>query len=594
MSRYVGPLVIALILSVLAFDVLSILSLEPRLPQPRDRPFSILAVHGDVNAKGRIDTFRVISSFSGDGELPALFQTLQLYTYNFTIRPLVIDRIGWRKLNGVNDTMYRDGDVIEHVLHVPDDHALDSAMVLTVSFDPDPRTGFSSINATYRLPPSLVHGTTIDLTSARLQDIVYLEQDNFAIHTEEQRNTTSMMQVESTAVPIMLMFLLVLLVLSIRRDMLWFRSLGRSWWTAMVIILFAALVLRVWYGDLFQRTHMINNMRNAWFAQYLLGGSTVFWPFGSGHPYFLSLVYAAFGTGVSSWGAEGTAMAASLTVSLAHVLALGLLGAAFFSPRAGLAAAALLTALPLDLLYATAVRRDGLASLFMTVSLFLMVRGSRSSSRSHLYAGAAAMGMALFTIRPLLVTLVPWLAFLLLACDLPPRKLKAPLVFLLLAAALPALALMLEAMAFVDETPVLGGMILTPEYLTANAGWMIYYLFGGDHHASLITLLAMVGVLSLRRRGTGAAVSVAAFPIVLSLFFIVHRVPIAYCSQHRHLMFLYPTLLLMSSEGIAELWGRCRERFGEKSWFLLLIVACYVAIVHWIHLAGILALRRCI
>lgn len=593
MSRSVGSLVVALIILVLAFDVLSILSLEPRLPLQRDGAFKILAVHGDVNAEGRMDTFHVTSSFSGGGELPVLFQTLQLYTYNFTIRSLALDRIDWRKLEGVNDRMYRNGDVVEHILQVSASHALDGAMVLTVSLDPDPRTGFSSVNATYRLPPSLEHGATIDLTSARLKDIVFLEQDNFSIHTDEHLNTTSLMQAEGLAVPVMFTFLIALLVHAMRRDRPWLRSLGRSWWATMALILIAALVLRMWYGDLFQRTQIINNMRNVRFAQYLLEGSPIFWPFGSGHPYILSIVYATFGTGVSAWGAEGTAMAVSLAVSLVHVLALGLLGAAFLSPRAGLAAAALLTTLPLDLLYATAVRRDGLASLFMTVSLFFMVRGSRSSSRSHLYAGAAAMGMALFTIRPLLVTMVPWLAFLVLACDLPPRKLKAPLIFLLLAAALPALALMLEAMAFVDGTPVLGGMILTPEYLMANARWMVYYLFGGDHHASLITLLAMVGVLSLRRRGAGAAASLAAFPIVLSLFFIVHRVPIAYCTSHRHLMFLYPTLLLMSSEGVAEVWKRWRERYGSEPWLILAFAALYILVVHASYLDGVLALRRC-
>jgi hypothetical protein len=587
-------LVAALIILVLAFDVLSILSLEPRLPLPHDGAFTILAVHGDVNADGRMDTFHVRSSYSGSGEQPVLFQTLQLYTYNFTIRSLALDRIDWRKLEGANDTMYRNGDVVEHFLQVPASHALDGAMMLTVSFDPDPRRGFSSVNATFRLPPSLEHGATIDITQARLKDIVVLEQDNFSTNTDETRNTTSMMQAEGLAVPVMLMILIALLVHAVRRDRPWLRSLGRSWWVSMVLILIAALFLRVWYGDLFQRTQIVNNMRNVRFAQHLLGGSTIFWSFGSGHPYILSIVYAASGTGVSAWGAEGTAMAVSLAVSLVHVLALGLLGAAFLSPRAGLAAAALLTTLPLDLLYATTVRRDGLASLFMTVSLFLMVRGSRSSSRSHLYAGAAAMGMALFTVRPLLVILVPWLAFLILACDLPPRRLKGPLVFLLLAAALPALALMFEAMTYIDGTPILGGMILTPEYLTANAGWMVFYLFGGDHHASLITLLAIVGVLSLRRRGPGKAASLAAFPIMMSLFFIVHRVPIAYCTSHRHLIFLYPTLLLMSSEGVAEVWKRWRERYGSEPLLILALAALYIIGVHAGYLDGVLALRRCI
>ena len=106
--------------------------------------------------------------------------------------------------------------------------------------------------------------------------------------------------------------------------------------------------------------------------------------------------------------------------------------------------------------------------------------------------------------------------------------------------------------------------------------------------------MAIVGVLSLRRRGVGAAASLAAFPIVLSLFFIVHRVPIAYCTSHRHLIFLYPILLLLSSEGVVEVWKRWRESFGEGSWLLFLIMACYVAVVHSIHLAGILAIRRCI
>ena len=593
-ARY---LVALLIIAVALFDYLSLLSLLPRITEEAPSPF-IISVEGDVDGQGRVTVIRTTVTYNGDKQLAVSEQTITLFIYNFTQEVLMWRGFEWRSLDSENhapDTykVFTKGRSLQVVQVLVPRAALLPGTVLEVGFRPSPLSGLPNVNATYHLPLHLAPGTTVDLEPNRLPSRVFLEQDNFSIHTYDTTKTTVLMRMESVAIPVMVSVLLFLLVLILRQEGPWFRSLGRRWWTMMAVILVIALLLRLWYGAHFQRTLLLNNMRNPRFAQLFVAGSDIFWIFGAGHPYILSIVYAAMGTGMSAGGAEAVAMAMSLTVSLAHVLLLGLLGAALFSPQAGVAAASLLALLPLDILYATAVRRDGLASFFITLSLFFMVRGSRSRYRAHFYAGAVALGMAVFTVRPLMVILIPWLAFLVLGCGLRSHQLKGPLAFLLLVAILPAFALMLEAMTLLDEIPILGGMILTPDYLASNAAWMVYYLFGGDHHASLITLLAMAGVLSIRNRSFGAAASLAGIPLIIAIFLVVHRVPIAYCTQHRHLMYLYPTLILLGGEGVSRVTRYWRERYGNEPWFLFFLVLGYVVVVHMAHLSGILALRRC-
>jgi hypothetical protein len=597
MVRYDRHLMVLLVVCVFLFDALSLLSLEIRMPTSQESLFTI-SVALDLDGHGRPIVLRTTVTYYGEDNLPVIDQAVRSIYLNVTRQ-----RLFWRnfhsrpadgsKFSDASEMVFTRGRAFEFVQEIQPSTDLQPASVLEVGLVPDPRTGLAGINATYRFPSVLEPGTTLDLEPYRLPERTLLAQDNFSTNFQERARPSILRRIEATAIPVLLTLLLFLSVLVVRRESAWFRDLGSDWWVLMVLILVLALGLRLVYGARFHDTLLLNNPRNVRWAELLAAGEPITWAVGSGHSYVLALVYATVGTERAAWGTEGIAMAVSLTVSLLHVLVLGMLGAALLGPRTGLVASFFLATLPLDLLYGMAVRRDGLAMVFLTLSLLFAVRGGRLRSRTHLYAASAALGMTLFTIRAMLVLTPLWLAFLHLSCDLRPREQRGPLAFLFLASVIPALLLILDAMLLLGEIPILGGMTLTTDYVVANTAWMVYYLFGGDHHASLLTLLAIVGVLSLRRRSPGKMISLIAFPLVMAVFLAVHRVPIAYCTSHRHLIFIYPSLLLLAGEGFVEVRGRWRERYGSEPWLILAFAALYVLVVHASYLDGVLALRRC-
>ncbi len=597
MVRYDRHLMALLVACVFLFDALSLLSLEGRMPTSQGSPFTISGVM-DLDEHGRPTVLRTTVTYYGEDTLPVIDQAVRPLYLNVTRQLLFWRNFHWRPADGrivsdVSDMVFTRGRAFELIQEIDPIVDLGPTSIVEIGLVPDPRTGLAGVNATYRLPSFLEPGSTLDLEPYRLSGRTYLAQDNFSTDFHERARPSVLRRIEATAIPVLLTLLIFLSVLAVRRDSAWFRGLGPDWWVLMIIVLVLALGLRLVYGARYHDALLLNNARNVRWAELLAAGEPITWAVGSGHSYVLALAYATVGTELAAWGAEGIGMAVSLAVSLLHILVLGMLGAALLSPRAGLVASFFLATLPLDLLYGMAVRRDGLAMVFLTISLLFAVRGGRLRSRTHLYAAAAALGMTLFTIRAMLVLIPLWLVFLLLSCDLRPQEQRGPLAFLFLASVIPALLLILDAMLWLGETPILGGMVLTPDYVATNTAWMVYYLFGGDHHASLLTLLAMVGVLSLRRRSPGTAISLVAFPLVISIFLAVHRVPIAYCTSHRHLLFIYPVLLLLAAEGLVEVREQWWERYGSEPWIILVITALYILGVHAGHLDGVLALRRC-
>lgn len=597
MVRYDQHIIALLVLCVFLFDALSLLSLEGRTIPSKGSPFTI-SMALDLDGHGRPDVLRTTVTYNGEGTLPVLNQAGKPMVLNVTRQRLFWQGYNWRPTDGSevsdeSEMVFTRGRTFELIQYIHPLVDLQPASIVEMGFVPDPRTGIAGINATYRLPTVFEPGTTLDLEPYRLPGRTFLEQDNYSVDVNERARPSILRQIEATAIPVFLTLLILLSVLVVRRDSAWLRDLGSDWWIIMVLILMLALGLRLVYGARFHDTLLLNNARNVRWAELLAAGEPITWAVGSGHSYVLALVYATVGTERAAWGTEGVAMAVSLAVSLLHVLVLGLLGAALLGPRIGLVASFFLATLPLDLLYGMAVQRDGLAMVYLTISLLFAVRGGRLPSRIHLYAASAALGMTLFTIRAMLVFIPLWLVFLHLSCDLRPREQLGPLVFLFIASVIPVILLIIDAMLWLGEIPILGGMILTPDYVSANAAWMVYYLFGGDHHTSFITLLAMAGGLSLRRRIPSTAISLVSFPLVMAAFLSVHRIPMAYCTSHRHLIFIYPILLLLSSEGVTYVWERWRERYRSGPWFILVLAALYMLVVHSSYLEGVLALRRC-